>query len=274
MRGKGRGAISTYAISDIHGCYDEFMEMLKKIRFSRDDTLILAGDYIDRGRQNAQILQWLEKRLPNVVCLKGNHDAEFAANADLMLALDFLENLQTDFTSSEDTRTLYDTVKYYYRGKDQDDSSLYFDFYGSIGQMIGDGATLADLKRWSKRVKEMPYVYETDITGRHYIIVHAGYIEDLAAVSSCYESVEEFYLYAREEGYEYGGKAHCTVIAGHTPTVLEGNFSYNGGKVFQYYDEKKDCTFYDIDCGCSLRAHYPQAALACIRLEDEEIFYL
>ena len=43
--------------------------------------------------------------------------------------------------------------------------------------------------------------------------------------------------------------------------------------VFRYYDREKDCIFYDIDCGCVYCEVEPSATLACIRLEDEEIFY-
>lgn len=44
--------MSTYVMNDIHGCYDELMKMLEKIQFSSDDTSIIAGDYMDRGRQS------------------------------------------------------------------------------------------------------------------------------------------------------------------------------------------------------------------------------
>ena len=40
------------------------------------------------------------------------------------------------------------------------------------------------------------------------------------------------------------------------------------------YDEELDCTFYDIDCGCSYRERHLAAKLACIRLEDEAVFYV
>lgn len=43
--------MSTYVISDIHGCYNKFLSMLEKIRFSGSDNLILSGDYIDKGKQ-------------------------------------------------------------------------------------------------------------------------------------------------------------------------------------------------------------------------------
>ncbi|WP_276948806.1 metallophosphoesterase [Acetatifactor muris] len=68
--------MSTYVISDIHGCCNEFLSMLEKIRFSESDNLILAGDYIDRGKQSYEMLKWLEQCLPNVLLLRGNHEEE------------------------------------------------------------------------------------------------------------------------------------------------------------------------------------------------------
>ena len=54
--------MSTYVMSDIHGCYNEFHQMLDTIGFSPSDELILAGDYIDRGKQTLEMLYWLEDR--------------------------------------------------------------------------------------------------------------------------------------------------------------------------------------------------------------------
>lgn len=53
--------MSNYVISDIHGCYNEFLSMLERISFSEADHLILAGDYIDRGKQSYEILRWMEQ---------------------------------------------------------------------------------------------------------------------------------------------------------------------------------------------------------------------
>ena len=111
---------------------------------------------------------------------------------------------------------------------------------------------------------------------RTYIIVHAGYSESVENIGTHFDNVEQFYLYARDESCQSGGIQHGTIIAGagHTPTISKESFAYNKGNVFQYYDEAKDCIFYDIDCGCTFRNKKPDAKLACIRLEDEKIFYL
>lgn len=42
--------MGSYVISDIHGCYDELIRMLEKINLEDRDTLICAGDYVDKGQ--------------------------------------------------------------------------------------------------------------------------------------------------------------------------------------------------------------------------------
>ena len=69
--------LSKYAMADIHGCYNELMKRLEKIKFSSKDTLIIAGDYIDRGEQNIEMLNWVISAPENIILLKGNHDEEF-----------------------------------------------------------------------------------------------------------------------------------------------------------------------------------------------------
>ena len=62
----------TYIMSDLHGCFDELNAMLAKIGFSDQDKLILAGDYIDRGSQNYEMLCWMEQVPQNILLLRGN----------------------------------------------------------------------------------------------------------------------------------------------------------------------------------------------------------
>ena len=62
-----------YVMGDIHGEADRFHAMLKKIKFSEDDVLILLGDVIDRGPDGiALLLEIME--MPNVIMLLGNHE--------------------------------------------------------------------------------------------------------------------------------------------------------------------------------------------------------
>lgn len=265
--------MSTYVMSDIHGCYDEFNKILDIINFSEKDSLYLAGDYIDRGKDSLAMLRWLENCPPNVYPIKGNHDAEYVENINLMKKVDEANELYTDFGSNEDSIILYDTVRYILKEKGED-ALKFYDYYGTINKLLTeDKVTMNDLLKWQKMILDYPYYYKFQLGERTVVVVHAGYAESLGEAGSRFENIEAFYLYAREESIQIGGVRHGMVIAGHTPTITKKMFSFNNGEVYRYYDQEKDCIFYDIDCGCAYYEVEPAAALACIRLEDEEIFY-
>lgn len=74
--------VKIYAISDIHGYLNEFMDALNKIDLSdKHSRLILLGDYIDNGPQSFEVLSKiieLEKIFPEqIVTLLGNHEEWF-----------------------------------------------------------------------------------------------------------------------------------------------------------------------------------------------------
>jgi serine/threonine protein phosphatase 1 len=64
------------AIGDIHGCVRSLGALLEAIQPGRTDTVVLLGDYIDRGPDSCAVLDMildLQKRC-NVVALTGNHE--------------------------------------------------------------------------------------------------------------------------------------------------------------------------------------------------------
>lgn len=65
-----------YMISDIHGCYDQYMALLEKIHFSSEDELYVLGDVADRGPDPIKVFQDLLQR-KNVTYILGNHDYMF-----------------------------------------------------------------------------------------------------------------------------------------------------------------------------------------------------
>lgn len=76
-----------YAIGDIHGQADLLKALYKKIlqdivdSGEADNTIVFLGDYIDRGSQNRQVLEFLMTRqeIPGLshVMLWGNHEKMF-----------------------------------------------------------------------------------------------------------------------------------------------------------------------------------------------------
>lgn len=181
--------MNTYVMSDIHGCYDEFQQMLEKIHFSDRDLLICAGDYIDRGTKNYEMMSWISNAPENVVFVRGNHDEEFLTNIRIMKYV--CDEAELDENSIEDSITLYKAVQEFA----EQNNNKFFDYYGTIGKLINEELVpFALLCDWAKIVERMPYFYKTDINKRTCIVVHAGYIESLDNVDTeeSYESIENF----------------------------------------------------------------------------------
>lgn len=61
---------------DIHGCYDPLKEYFNKNPFNENYNYIFCGDYLDRGTQNKEVLEFLIslKDKKNCVFLEGNHE--------------------------------------------------------------------------------------------------------------------------------------------------------------------------------------------------------
>lgn len=62
-----------YVMSDIHGHYDEFLEMLKVVNFSDEDELYILGDCIDKGPKSIDTLLYCLEHDNIHMCL-GNHE--------------------------------------------------------------------------------------------------------------------------------------------------------------------------------------------------------
>ena len=61
---------------DIHGCYQPLEQYFSEHPFAEDSYYIFTGDYIDRGLQNKEVMEFLFtiKDKKNVLMLEGNHE--------------------------------------------------------------------------------------------------------------------------------------------------------------------------------------------------------
>jgi serine/threonine protein phosphatase 1 len=74
-----------YAISDIHGCLKTFTKLLETIEFSKDDTLYILGDMIDRGPSSFQVVDKIinmKNEGYDVNVLLGNHEEFMIKSVD------------------------------------------------------------------------------------------------------------------------------------------------------------------------------------------------
>ena len=224
-----------YVISDIHGRYDQYLQLLKKINFSLEDDLYILGDVVDRGPEPIKVLQDIMQR-PNVIFILGNHE--------LMMYL-ILKRLSAEITEENcETQLTAEIIAGY---------QLW---------MQNGGATTAQKFRQLPRAAQqeiLDYIsdaslYETIIhNGRKYILVHAGlahFSQDKALTDyDIYDFLEVRTDYSRR----YYPDANTYLVTGHTPTMLIDD--WNKPEVYQKNGHIA------IDCGCSMGG---QLAAYCI----------
>jgi serine/threonine protein phosphatase 1 len=190
-----------FAIGDIHGCFDKLIALMEIIDVDLErDTLLFIGDYIDRGTQSKEVVDYLidlSRQSGNVVFLKGNHE--------LMLEQYLNGTNQFGFLANGGLATLDS----YSKGGAPDETNLipttHLDFF-----------------------RDLRIYYETD----QYIFVHAG----LKPGVPLEEQNEWDMLWIREEfiysDFDFGKR----VIFGHTPfqkpIVFENKIGIDTGAVY------------------------------------------
>jgi serine/threonine protein phosphatase 1 len=193
-----RGPI--YAVGDVHGCFEQLLMAEKRIlddarKANQRATVIYLGDFVDRGRDSAAVLEHLSRPDPQddlvrlAVC--GNHDDAF---------LDFL--------------------------RDGSNAQSWLEF-GGVETLQSYGVDAAYVLKSARAMKTLVDVAREAVPGRHvafleklpvsisignYLFVHAGIRPGLPLDSQ----TDEDMMWIREPFLSEGPKLPVTVIHGHT----------------------------------------------------------
>lgn len=74
--------MSTYVVGDVQGCFDSLMALLDRVDFDpARDRVWIAGDLVNRGPKNLEVLRWARDHDPCLTAVLGNHDLHLLARA-------------------------------------------------------------------------------------------------------------------------------------------------------------------------------------------------
>lgn len=227
----------TYVISDIHGEYNLFIKLLKKIKFNNEDKMIICGDIIDKGNDSVKLLKYIRKQ-QNMIFIIGNHEYEL---------LKYYNKLMMELEDGFDSEELLKKINEYFPNEKE-----ILDF--------------EDLN-W---LEECSYYYETE----NYICVHAGVrLNDDNEVVNLEENNINVLVYDRKiKNPELVINNSKCVFYGHTPTC----YLTNENKIitykrlsFQETNTIKDYYKIHLDCGV-----YLEKALGCFCVDNCKTIYV
>ncbi len=198
----------TYIISDIHGNYQKFKQLLEQISFGDSDILYVLGDLVDYGEASMELIEDLSFRL-NVYAVAGEHD---------FLAARMLSGFSKMLKSGA--------------GPDPE-------FIAQMSAWVQDGgqATLEGFRALDEDSREGVLEYLEELTlfeevrigDKEYVLLHAG-IADFDADTDLEDyQPEDFFSEPLDASYPlWDGK---TVVVGHVPTA-SGRITRGEGSIF------------------------------------------
>ena len=231
-----------YVMSDIHGDYPSFYNMLAKINFSSFDKLYVLGDVVDKGPDNLRLLGFI-RSAPNICFIKGNHEYLFE-------------------------RYLQGTVS----------AELWDACGGGETRKEADGLTEEKKADILEYLKSLPVYKIVTVGDREYFLTHSGYNADFdvrhaetglvdikQSVEQAVKADQERYLFSNDIHYIPSAlKFDKKIIVGHYPTI----FIPEHERYSIFFGEK----YFDIDTGNERRGE--GGRLGCLCLDDGTEYYV
>lgn len=276
--------MGTYVVGDIHGCFDEWIYLKRKIeKRDKEAVFILVGDIVDRGPKVCDMLIWAMDHITEdgkYQMVIGNHELE---------KKEWIEE--------------YFTAKMYYDQEMKEEFDLTMmrnDQYDFKQMCLLNEVTDEELYQIYLFLDSLPYYkqLEQNVEGkkRRFIIVHGGLPESCMNQDGSFKkraiadyannpAMQEMSEKRRHDIVWYRtntgtSDANTYVIHGHTPTISE-YCTLEGAHAGRIWTNPGNI---NVDCGITFRQARPllngktkvvqPGDLAAIRLEDLKEFYV
>lgn len=230
-----------YVMSDLHGCYDKYLQMLEKIKFNSEDTLYMLGDSIDRGDEGIKLLFDMMKR-PNVVPMLGNHE---------YMAYSVLKKFNVEITAYN-----------YNTHLDSDSIQMYENWMFNGGITTMSEISKLDMKQRDAVIEylgEFELYEELEVNGKKFVLVHGGLVEFEEDKDLSEYGIHDIIWGRCDYARQYYKDKY--LVTGHTPTYnIDENYK---GKIYRQNNHIA------IDCGAVYGGR-----LGCICLDNLEEFYI
>lgn len=273
----------TYVVGDIHGCYDEWMELKNKIEAEDPEAqFILVGDIIDRGPKTMNMIRWAMENITadgKYQMVLGNHEYEkinwwraYKAERESLIEERGSEECTIDYRDYNPDNYDFSSVMSRY-GLEDAEVEVIIDFFKSL-PLYKDLKIESEFQQRGKK---------------HFVVVHAFFPADCrnkdesfrkrslklpknATKKQLYEhskSIKDIVWYRNYVGYR--DLKNTVVVHGHTPTIMGElldvqTWVKSGEIAVSVFD-------INVDCGC-VYYECPARNLAAIRLEDLQSYYV
>lgn len=198
----------TYVISDIHGDYEKFKNLLAQIDFRAEDILYILGDVVDFGKDSMELIADLSVRV-NVYCIAGEHD--FLAARMLSGFSKMLES-----GASPDPEFVSEMTAWVQNG-----GQATLEAFRALDAEAREGVL--------EYLEDMTLFEELEIKGKQYILVHAG-IADYDPDADLYDYLPEDF-FSEPLSADFALAEGKTVVVGHVPTK-SGKIERGVGSIF------------------------------------------
>lgn len=231
----------TYVMSDIHGNVRRFESVMKQINLQLDDTLYILGDVIDRYPDGIKLL-WRIMKMPNVKMLLGNHEYMM-----LQAIGDFKDTAEE---KANHIRYALAMSRWYRNGGEVTHNQIKHIRKSHRAEIF-------------QYLQQLPLNIDVEVNGIKYKLVHGSPVENYDNFGwnrREFPTVTDFAVWNRWNECQYVPEGYV-MIFGHTPTHFFRSIS-----PLQIWTNDEAI---GIDCGCG----FADGRLACLRLEDMQVFY-